>query len=304
MAPATFSDRLYNSIREKNSVLCVGLDPRWELLPLDLRNSCHGLGLEKIARSYSNFCSEVIDIVAPYVPVVKPQSAFFEACGAAGILALGAVIDHARSKGLLVILDAKRGDISTTGEAYAKTAFTGADYEGQHYSLFAADSLTVNPYLGEDSLEPFLTEAEKVQGGIFVLLRTSNPGSGLFQNLICEGKPLYYHVADAISRWNYVTIRSHGYGSIGAVVGATNPRDLKELRSYMPGVWFLVPGYGAQGGTAEDVRESFDDNGFGAIVNSSRGITFCFKPDSKDWKAAIRLAVEKTNQQLNAVRSR
>ncbi len=286
---ASFSTRLAEAIRSKNSVLCVGLDPRRESLPLEITARYPG----RTADAYSAFCREVIDLVSPFVPVVKPQSAFFEVLGHAGVKALEEVIAHAREKNLLVILDAKRGDIATTGAAYAEAAF----------ETIRADSLTVAPYMGEDSIEPFLEGAAKADAGLFVLLRTSNPGSGLFQNLLCDNKPLYHHVAGAINRWNKATLQSYGYGDIGAVVGATNPAELKELRALMPGVWFLVPGFGAQGGTAEDVRSAFDADGMGAIVNSSRGITFCYKPDAADWREAIVSAVESTNRSLNSVRN-
>src|SRR5262245_41149386 len=266
-----YFDRLAAAVRAKKTALCVGLDPRFESLPQSLRD-LHG---DDMAGAYEDFCLRVLEIVAPLVPVVKPQSAFFEACGPAGMVALEHVLRRAKDLGLVTILDAKRGDIASTAAAYADAAFRALD----------ADALTVNPYLGRDAVEPFLAAAKELGRGLFVLVRTSNPGAGLFQDLICDGRPLYQHVADAVAGWN----RESG-GAVGAVVGATHPIELNHLREQMPDVWLLVPGYGVQGGTAADVRAAFRADGLGAVVNSSRGVTFPFKPDDADWEAAVEKA--------------
>jgi orotidine-5'-phosphate decarboxylase len=283
-----FFTRLKESIARTGSVLCAGYDPRWESLPEKLRQS-HGDTTAGRARAYAEFGHAVIDACAGRVAAFKPQSAFFEALGVPGWQALTEVVQHAHAKNLLVILDAKRGDIATTGEAYARMAFAAE-------AGLEADALTVAPYMGEDSVYPFCCAAQQAQAGIFVLCRTSNIGSGLFQNLKMEEAPLYRFVAAAIEGWNSV------HGVVGAVVGATHPREIVELRSAMPGVWFLVPGYGAQGGMARDLAPAFRDDEAGAIVNSSRGITFPFKTDDPDWRSKIDRAIDATNRDLNAVR--
>jgi orotidine-5'-phosphate decarboxylase len=195
---------------------------------------------------------------------------------------------------LITILDAKRGDIASTASAYADAAF----------NVWNAHALTVNPYLGRDAVEPFISEARKSQRGLFVLVRTSNPGSGLFQDLHCDGKPLYQHVAAAVGEWNRESLGSCGLGDVGAVVGATHPNELALLREILPDVWFLVPGFGAQGGTAKDVAGAFRFDGLGAIVNSSRGITFPFHPDDPQWEAAIVAAAKRAIDELRAVMPR
>ncbi len=281
-----FADRLAENIRRKGNALCVGIDPRWESLPLSIRER---FGLEGIGAAYEAFGLKVLDLVANLAPVVKPQAAFFEQAGVAGFTALASILSRAKELGLVTILDAKRGDIASTAAAYAEAAFG---------PVWNADSVTVNPYLGEDAVEPFITAARKRDCGLFVLVRTSNKGAGLFQDLICDGKPVYRHVADAVASWSAVRLGDCGLGDVGAVVGATHPRELAELREMMPDVWFLVPGYGAQGGTAADVQAAFLGNGLGAIVNSSRGITFPFHPDDANWEAKIVEATKKAVAEL------
>ncbi len=282
-----FADRLTESIRRKRNALCVGIDPRWESLPLSIRDR---FGPEGIAAAYEAFGLKVLDLVADLAPVVKPQAAFFEQAGVAGFAALASIMARAKELGLVTILDAKRGDIASTAAAYAEAAFG---------PVWNADALTVNPYLGEDAVEPFIAAARKRDRGLFVLVRTSNKGAGLFQDLVCDGKPVYRHVADAVASWNAVRLGECGLGDVGAVVGATHPRELAELREMMPDVWFLVPGYGAQGGTAADVKAAFLGNGLGAIVNSSRGVTFPFHPDDPDWEAKIVEATKKAVAELD-----
>jgi orotidine-5'-phosphate decarboxylase len=274
-----FSDRLAEAVRQ-NGPLCVGLDPRAELLPKAFQADATGI---------ERFCLRVLDLVRPYCGVVKPQAAFFELFGPAGMAALQAVLRRAKELGFVTILDAKRGDIASTAGAYAEAAF-GPTWD--------ADAVTVNPYLGADAVEPFVTKARQTGKGLFVLVRTSNPGGGLFQNLLCDGKSLYRHVADAVNDWNGPGIGICGLGDVGAVVGATHPAELKELRAAMPNVWFLVPGYGAQGGTAGDVKAAFRPDGLGAIVNSSRGVTFPFRPDDPDWEAKVASAAERASADL------
>jgi orotidine-5'-phosphate decarboxylase len=247
------------------------------------------------------FCNRVLELIAPYAGVVKPQAAFFELAGSGGLTALEVVLHRAKEMGFVTILDAKRGDIASTATAYADAAFAGHTVDGRTLPVWDADSLTINPYLGRDAVEPFLGAAKAAGRGVFVLVRTSNPGAGLFQDLVCDGKPVYRHVADEVVKWNAPTIGACGLGDVGAVVGATHPRELAELRAAMPDVWFLVPGYGAQGGTAADVRAAFRPDGLGAVINSSRGVIFPFHPDDPDWEAAIVRATQRAIGELTEV---
>jgi orotidine-5'-phosphate decarboxylase len=290
MPPTHFADRLADAVRRKGNALCVGLDPRWESLPKAIRDNAGLDSLDVVAGAFEIFCSLVLDIVAPLAPVVKPQSAFFEMCGPHGLRVLQRLIRKARALGLLVILDAKRGDVATTATAYADAAFGGTNVGGRTYPVWEADALTVNPYLGRDAVEPFLTSARRTGAGLFVLVRTSNPGAGLFQDLVCAGRPLYHHVGKAVAAWSRENLGACGLGDVGAVIGATYPAELAELRAALPEVPFLVPGYGAQGGTAADVAAAFRSDGLGAIVSSSRGVLFPFAPDAADWQQRIEAA--------------
>jgi orotidine-5'-phosphate decarboxylase len=288
-----FADRLADAVRRKGP-LCVGLDPRWEMLPRDIR-ARHAA---EPAGALEEFCGRVLDLVAPFAAVVKPQAAFFELLGPAGMAALEEVLAEAKAQGFVTILDAKRGDIASTAAAYADAAFGGAVIDGETFPVWDADALTVNPYLGADAVEPFVAAARRAGRGLFVLVRTSNPGAGLFQDLVCDGRPVYRHVAEAVAKWNAGGLGACGLGDVGAVVGATHPAELAGLRAELPGVWFLVPGYGAQGGTATDVKAAYRADGLGAVVNSSRGVTFPFHPDDPDWEARITEAARKAAAEL------
>ena len=293
-----FPDRLADAVRKKGNVLCVGLDPRWDSLPETLRKRHGNESLDAIAAPVEEFCVRVLELVADRVPAVKPQSAFFEACGPAGMTALQAVIRRAKELGLIVILDSKRGDIASTAEAYADAALAGVVVGGRRLPVWEADAVTVNPYLGRDAVEPFVASARRAGGGVFVLVRTSNAGAGLFQDRVSEGRKLYQHVAAAVAEWNASGLGSCGLGDVGAVVGATHPRELAELRAAHPALWILVPGYGAQGGRASDVAAAFRPDGLGSIVNSSRGVTFPFQPADPDWETAIVKATERAIGEL------
>lgn len=289
-----FFDRLAAAVRRCGNPVLVGLDPRWQSLPPAITP---GSDATSRALAYLEFCRGVIDVVAPLVPAVKPQSAFFEQLGPAGMSALSSVIRYARSAGLLVILDAKRNDIGTTAEAYAD-GMLGAE------SPWQADALTVTPYLGDDSLQPFVHVAELRDCGIFVLVKTSNPGGALFQDVVADGLPMYRRVAQAVERLAENAPGASGYGAVGAVVGATWPEQLAELRAAMPHTWFLIPGYGAQGGAAKDVAHGFDQHGLGAIVNNSRGIIFAHQRQEyvglspSAWQRAVEGATREMIEQL------
>jgi orotidine-5'-phosphate decarboxylase len=287
-----FADRLATACRAKKTALCVGIDPRWQSLPEEIRTR-HGSGsLVAVAAAFDEFAQRLLEVVAPLVPVIKPQSAFFEACGPAGMMALERVLSRARELGLITILDSKRNDIASTAAAYADAAFAGTAIEKQRHPVWPADAITINPYLGRDAVEPFLASARQVEGGVFVLVRTSNPGAGQFQDLDCQGRPLYQHIAAAVGAWAQENRGRCGYGDVGAVVGATHPSELALLRGLLPQTVFLVPGYGAQGGSAADVAAAFGPDGLGAVVNSSRGIIACFKPDEPQWEQAVERATK------------
>lgn len=282
-----FADKLTAAIRAKGNALCVGLDPRWESLPLELRARHASVTLQAAAEAYEEFATRIIEIVAPLVPVVKPQSAFFEVCGPAGMVALQRTLRRARDRGLITILDGKRNDIAATAVAYADAAFAGVTLNGHLHPVWDADALTVNPYLGRDAVEPFLQSARRSGRGVFVLVRTSNPGAGQFQALRCDGRPLFLHVAEAVRTWARENIGREGFGDVGAVVGATHPAELKTVREVLPEAYVLVPGFGAQGATAAHTAPAFRNDGLGALVNSSRGIIFSFSASEPDWEAKV-----------------
>ena len=293
-----FADRLAQAVRSKQSVTCVGLDPRKKQLPAPIRDAVTGDSPDQWAAAYTQFCHEIIDVVADKVPCVKPQAAFFEQLGPAGMIALGEVIAYARAAGLLVITDGKRNDIGSTATAYAD-AYLGTE------SPWGSDSLTVSPYLGRDSIEPFAEVCEARNAGIFVLVKTSNPGGGLLQDRDTEGQSVYQRVAELVTELNADHLGESGYGPIGAVVGATYPEQLVELRSAMPTAWILIPGFGAQGGGADDVKPGFDKQGLGAVVNSSRHIIFaharepyCQTFGDQRWQDAVAAATDEMNAQL------
>jgi orotidine-5'-phosphate decarboxylase len=298
-----FADRLADAVRAKGNSVSVGLDPRWELLPKELRLRHGNSDLSSVASAYEEFCNRVIDIVAPLVPVVKAQSAFYEAAGPDAWAALSRILERARQRGLLTIWDGKRNDIAATAAAYAETAFGGALIDGRRHPVLDADAATVNPYLGRDAVEPFLEGAARDGRGVFVLVRTSNPGARQFQDLDCSGRPLFIRVAEAVGAWSREARGRSGFGSVGAVVGATYPAELAALRSVLPAVWFLIPGYGAQGGSAAGTGPAFGDDGLGAVVNSSRGIISSFDPQARDWEASIEAATKQTISDLAAATS-
>lgn len=290
-----FADRLCAAIQQKRTPLVVGLDPRWEQLPpeftgsLGVRNFTEQLEFK--ADKFFEFCRALIDVVAPLVPAVKPQAAFFEQLGPAGAAALARVVDYAKAKGLLVIMDAKRGDIGSTAAAYA-LAYLGE----KPASSWGCDALTINPYLGNDSLQPFVDVAYQTGSGLFVLVKTSNAGSRDFQEREIDGAALYQKVADQLPGLNQHSIGELGFGAVGAVVGATYPEQLAELRERIPESIFLIPGFGAQGGTAKDVAGGFREDGLGAVINSSRGIIFAHSlpryAHLKHWTQAVEIATE------------
>ena len=261
-----FADQLINRIKA-TSPICVGLDPRFDQIPQHIREEGPTPGA-----AFFEFNKGIIDAVEDLVPIVKPQIAFYEMFGLDGLAALTRTIEYAKEKGLLVLMDAKRNDIGSTAEAYAHTYL---DEIGD----FACDALTVNAYLGYDGIKPFTESCEKHDKGLFVLVKTSNPSSGDVQDRKVDesGQSIAELMGHLVDSWGQDTIGESGYSSIGAVVGATYPEEAQKLRQIMPNAIFLVPGYGAQGGGAKDVKPCFNEDGLGAIINNSRGIIFAYE---------------------------
>lgn len=287
---------MMTAIRRAGNPVCVGIDPRPEDLPDGFLDAYPG-DRSGVARALEAFGRGVVEVVAPLVPAVKFQAAFYEAYGPEGVSALHSTAAHAKEAGLVVLMDGKRNDIGLTAEAYAR-AYLGKVPVGDRFEpSWEVDAMTVNPYLGSDGIIPFVKVAAREGKGVFVLVRTSNASAREFQDLESDGRPIYRHVAERLASWAISHRGDSGYSLVGAVVGATYPAELAELRKALPGVPFLVPGYGTQGGTAADVAPAFDSEGLGALINNSRGITFAYRKPSAvalfgdDWKAAIAQAV-------------
>jgi orotidine-5'-phosphate decarboxylase len=293
---ARFGDRVAEAVERKRSQLVVGLDPRPDLLPLELRGDAH-LGREHAAQACARFCRGLIDAVAPYVVGVKPQLAFFEALGADGVRAFEDVCAYARSAELLVLADGKRGDIGSTARAYAAAYLEGA--EGRPP---LADALTVNPYLGRDAVEPFLAACRRDGGGIFCVLKTSDAGGAEIQDLaLSDGRPLWHEVARLVREWGEDLVGEHGLSSVGAVVGATHPRAIGEARRALPQSVLLLPGVGAQGATPADVARAFASGPASALVNASRSVIYAFRARGADWRSAAGAEAARLRRDVWAV---
>ncbi len=279
-----FSDRLVEMVRKTGNPCIVGLDPRIDLMPAFIQSGRATLDRATIRSIISDFHELVLDAISGLVPAVKPQLAFFEQYGVAGLEAFESTVQAAKQRGLLVIADGKRNDIASTAEAYANAFLSDR--------AFDADSMTVTPYLGNDSLTPFVKACAKYNKGLFVVLKTSNPGSKDFQDQILQstGKPLYEAIAASIHELGKDTVGQSGYSSIGAVIGATFPEEGRRLRALMPQAWILVPGYGAQGASAQSAAACFNEDRMGALVSSSRGITYTY-PSPDISRAAFSRAV-------------
>jgi orotidine-5'-phosphate decarboxylase len=278
-------DLLVKKIKEKSNPSVAGLDPTIGYVPQYIREKAYaqyGKNLKGASEAIWEFNKGLIDALYDVVPAVKPQSAFYEMYGLPGEEVLHRTIEYAKEKGLYIILDVKRNDIGSTAEAYSKAYLGKVEIEGELVDACPVDCCTVNPYLGTDGIKPFVEDCKKYDKSIFALVKTSNPSSGEFQDKMIEDKHLFEVVADKVNEWNEDTIGESGYGAVGAVVGATYPEQAEILRKLMPNSYFLVPGYGAQGGGAKGVLPCFNKDGLGAIVNSSRGIMCAYKKG--DWK--------------------
>ncbi|WP_302496564.1 orotidine-5'-phosphate decarboxylase [uncultured Flavonifractor sp.] len=279
-------DRLQEAIIAKKNPTVAGLDPKPEYVPAHIRKECYnkyGETLEGAAEAIYRFNCGLMDALKDIVPAVKPQSAYYERLGWRGMEVLERTIRYAKEQGLYVIADIKRGDIGSTAEAYSDGWLGKTKVGEQMLSVFDADCVTLNGYMGADSVNPFLKTCKEMDKCAFILAKTSNPGSGELQNVSAgEGDTVYGLMADLIEKWGAGTEGKYGYTMAGAVAGATYPEELQKLRARMPHTFLLVPGYGAQGGTAEDVQYAFQKDGHGAIVNSSRGIICAWQKTGKD----------------------
>lgn len=273
--------QLIEKIQKTKAPICVGLDPMLSYVPEHIQAAAfeqYGETLEGAAEAIWQFNKEIVDHTFDLIPSVKPQIAMYEQFGIEGLKVYKRTVDYCKEKGLVVIGDAKRGDIGSTSAAYATGHIGSVQVGSKTYSGFDTDFLTVNPYLGTDGVKPFVDVCNSHDRGLFVLVKTSNPSSGEFQDRLIDGRPLYEWVAEKVVEWGNASMDGD-YSNVGAVVGATYPEMSRILRNLMPHTYFLVPGYGAQGGTAEDLKHCFNKDGLGAVVNSSRGIIAAYKQE-------------------------
>jgi orotidine-5'-phosphate decarboxylase len=291
-----FADRLAEAVERKRSQLVVGLDPVVDLLPVELRGEAAD-GRAAAAVAVERFCTGIVDAVAPYVAAVKPQAAFFEALGSDGWRAFESVARYAREAGLLVIADAKRCDIGSTARAYA-TAFL----EPRDGDPPLADAVTVSPYLGRDSLDPFLAACRRDGAGIFCVVKTSNSGGADVQDLVLsDGRHVWHQVAELVAEWGADLVGERGLSSVGAVIGATHPRAVGEARKLLPRAILLLPGVGAQGATPADVARAFTSGPASALVNVSRNVIYAFRVSGMDWRSAAAAEASKYAKEVWAV---
>jgi orotidine-5'-phosphate decarboxylase len=296
VATTHFADRLADAVERKRSQLVVGLDPRVDLLPVELKGEAH-LGRAEAAHACGRFCCGLIDAVAPYVVAVKPQSAFFEALGADGVRAFEEVCAYSRAAGLQVIADAKRGDIGSTARAYAE-----AFLESPNGNEPLADALTVNPYLGRDSIDPYLGACRRHGAGIFCVVKTSNQGGGEVQDLaLSDGRPVWHQVAELVNEWGEDLVGEHGLSAVGAVIGATHPRAVGEARRLLPQAILLLPGVGAQGATPAHVARAFTSGPASALVNVARDVIYAFRVSGMDWRTAAAAEASRYAREVWAV---
>ncbi len=304
-------DKLIETIEEKQAPIVVGLDPRLNFIPNHIKDNAYevyGKTARAVGEAFYRFNKEIIDNVYDLVPAVKPQIAMYEQYGPEGLEAYIKTIDYAKEKGLIVIGDIKRSDIASTAEAYSNGHIGKIDIEGNSHTIFNQDAITLNPYLGVDSINPYIGNCKVYDKGLFILVKTSNPNSGEFQDLDIGGEKLYEKVGHSVNKWGEEVIGKRGYSLVGAVVGATHPEEAKVIRKLMPRSYFLVPGYGAQGATAEDLKGYFNEDGLGAIINSSRGIIAAYKNEKyryefteKEFALASRKAVIEMKKDIEKI---
>ena len=279
-------DVLINKIKEMKNPTVIGLDPRYELLPECILRKYPNT-VDGVAKAILEYNKAIIDEIYDIIPAVKPQLAFYEMFGIPGLVTFEETCKYAKSKGMIVIADAKRGDIGSTAQGYSN-AYLGKTKVGEkEESIFDIDFLTVNPYMGTDCIKPFIEDCKKYNKGIFILVKTSNPSSGELQDVKIDGvEEVYIKVAKLVEKWGEELIGKNGYSSIAAVVGATYPHQLSEIRKIAKHTFLLIPGYGAQGGKVQDIMLGFDKNGIGGIINASRSLMCAYK--SELWKDKFR----------------
>lgn len=298
-------DRLIENIVKTQNPSVVGLDPKLEYLPeyiIEKKTDKYGRTLKAAAKAIYEFNKGIIDEIFDICPAIKPQAAYYEMYGVEGVKTLYKTIRYAQEKGMFVITDGKRNDIGATMQAYAAAHLGYTDVCGKETAAFGSDALTVNGYLGTDGIEPLLAQCCERDKGIFVLVKTSNKSSGELQDLKLEnGNTVYAQMGQMCEKWGENSIGKYGYSAVGAVVGATYPEQLAEMRAALPHTFFLVPGYGAQGGGAAGVAKGFDENGLGAIVNSSRAVMCAYKKEEcgeKDFAKAARREVIRMKEDI------
>jgi orotidine-5'-phosphate decarboxylase len=299
-------DRLIEKIKETNNPTVMGLDPRYEMIPKCVTEK-YSKDLEGVAKAIMEYNKGLIDATYDIIPAIKPQIAFYEMFGIPGMKAFFDTCKYAKEKGMIVIADVKRGDIGSTAQGYSN-AFLGKTPIGEKEEyIYDVDFVTVNPYMGTDCVKPFIEDCKKYNKGIFILVKTSNPSSGELQDLKLEnGKEVYMHVTELVEKWGEDLRGEYGYSSIAAVVGATYPEQLEQIRKTAPHTYFLIPGYGAQGGKAEDIALGFDPNGLGGIVNASRSLMCAYKSDrwkdtysEEEYAKATRAEALRMKEELN-----
>lgn len=296
-------DKLIDRIRETNNPTVIGIDPKYDMIPECIKNK-YEQNMEGVAKAIEEFNKALIDATFDIIPAVKINIAFYEMYGLEGMKVFEETCKYAKEKGMLVMADIKRGDIGSTSKAYSN-AFLGRTQIGEkEEKIYDVDFVTLNPYMGIDSVKPFIEDCKKYNKGAFIIVKTSNPSSGDLQDLKLEnGEEVYTRVAKLVEEWGEDLRGKYEYSSISAVVGATYPKQLKDLRKTAPHTFFLIPGYGAQGGKAEDIALGFDSNGIGGIVNSSRGLMCAYKSDLWKDKYTEERFAEATRQEAIRMRN-
>ncbi len=299
-------DKLIEKIKETNNPTVIGLDPRYEMLPKCVTNK-YSQDLEGVSKAIIEYNKALIDSTCDIIPAIKPQIAFYEMFGIPGLEAFKETCRYAKEKGMIVIADIKRGDIGSTAAGYSN-AFLGRTPIGEvEKAIYDVDFITVNPYMGTDCIKPFIEDCKKYDKGIFILVKTSNPSSGELQDLKLENeKEVYAQVAELVEKWGEELRGKNEYSSVAAVVGATYSKQLEQIRKIAPHTYFLIPGYGAQGGKANDIALGFDNNGLGGIVNASRSLMCAYKSDKwkdmfeeEDYAKATRAEALRMKDELN-----
>ena len=299
-------DRLIDKIKETNNPTVMGLDPRYEMLPRCVTEK-YSCDLEGVSKAIIEYNKALIDETYDIIPAIKPQIAFYEMFGIPGMEAFEETCKYAKEKGMIIIADIKRGDIGSTAQGYSNAYLGKTKIGDKEESIFDVDFITVNPYMGTDCVKPFIDDCKKYDKGIFILVKTSNPSSGELQDLKLENnQEVYLQVTNLVEKWGEDLRGKHGYSSIAAVVGATYPEQLEQIRKEAPHTYFLIPGYGAQGGKAGDIALGFDSNGLGGIVNACRSLMCAYKSDmwkdkfkEDDYAKATRAEAIRMRDELN-----